>query len=506
MLAFAVELPDLHRVQAIPDGTLRGLATKLRAVELTPAFLARLARVGERLDDPLRAPMRMWNARRMREPAALAVRLFILHDAVAPEDARRILGDTTPWLDGGLLEEVPEGFVSRFHLVVAEHVYCFGDRPASHVDAIMPMCGATLDLVRGSMPRRRVRAALDLGCGAGCVGLLLSRAADRVVAVDISARALSFARVNAAINGIENVELRQGDLFETTRGGRFDLIVAHPPFLARDAGAPWSTFVHGGTRGDELSLRMLAGASSHLAPGGRAIVLADWPVVDGDALDARVRSAIGEASVDVLVLQSPSKNLDEYCAMHAAAEYPDLGAAFARAAMGRRDHIEKLGLRGIALAFVVLQPAEHDHGWTSLLAVRHVSDAPLTPEAIDRLVAARSIAHRGRDALGAARLRFPEGARRVEQRMPGDAPPAIVVQLPAGRPEWPAVLQAESAAIVARITESASVLDALQVIASERDMSLARTWDGVEQVVRDALLQGVLEVVPSAPVSRTKRA
>ena len=267
-----------------------------------------------------------------------------------------------------------------------------------------------------------------------------------------------------------------GDLYEPVRGERFDRVAAHPPFVARPAGARESTFVHGGTRGDELPLRVLAGAAGHLAPGGRAVVLGDWPVIDGDAVDARVRAAVGTGGTDVLVLQSPAKNLDEYCALHAAVEHRELGEAFARAAIAHRDHLDRLGMRGLALACVVLAPGT---GWTSLVPIRHVHDAPLTADAIERLLAARGLALGPREVLARARLRVPVGARLVEQPLPEGAPPSVVVQLPAGRPEWPAVLEAALAARIARITQAPCVEE---------------TGEGAVEAAREGLLRGALDV------------
>ncbi|HEY8038282.1 MAG TPA: methyltransferase [Polyangiaceae bacterium] len=487
-----MELPDVGRLQSIPGERLPELAQRLRAAGLAAPFLARLARVGERLDDALRAPMRLWNARRMREPAAAAARLFILHDAVRRDEAEAALGALAPLVDGGLLEEAQGGLVSRFHLALAGDLFCFGDRVGLGGDAVMPLCGATLELVRAAMPERPVERALDLGCGAGAVGMLLARAAGTVVATDVNPRALAFTRLNLALNGVPGVEVRQGDLYESVRGERFDRIASHPPFLARRAGEPGSTFTHGGTRGDELTLRMLAGAAGHLAPGGRAVMVGDWPVVDGDPLDARVRAALGGSEgegqgADVLVLQSPSKNLDEYCTMHAAVEHRELGEAFAQAALAHREHLEALGLRGIALACVMVRRprGEGRRGWTSLVPVRHVHDAPITGETIDRLLAARALAGAGPEAVATTRLRVPPGARLVEQPMPDGAPPATVLHLPAGRPEWPIVLEAPLAAWVAIIGRSPTVREA------------ARSGGGDEaqavDAAREALTRGALE-------------
>jgi SAM-dependent methyltransferase len=469
-----VQLADVDRLGSIPDAALARLGERLRAAGL-PGVLARLARVGERLDDALRAPMRVWNARRMSEPAAAAARLFVLHDAVTRADAEAVLGDLGPLMEGGMLEAHGGEVGSRVHLAVAGDVCCFGDRAGAGADAVPPMCGGTLELVRAAMPRAPVEAALDLGCGAGAVGLLLARAARRVVATDVSARALAYARFNAAVNGAGNVEHRLGDLYEPVAGARFDRIAAHPPFLAAHALARASAFAHGGARGDEIALRVLAGAPARLSAQGRAVVAADWPLLADDPLDGRARAAVGpQGGVDVLVLQSPAKNLDEYCAMHAAVEHGELGAAFALAATAHRDHLEALALRGIAFACVVVARGA---GWTALVPVRHTTDAPVTAEAIDRIAAARALLHQGPGAIARARLRLPEGARILEQPMPDGAPPAAVVQLPPGRPEWPPALDASTGAWLRRIA------------AGE-----ACTGEQAVAAAREGLLRGALDV------------
>jgi SAM-dependent methyltransferase len=121
-------------------------------------------------------------------------------------------------------------------------------------------------------PRERVGTALDLGTGFGLHALLAARHAERVVATDVNPRALAVARINAELNGIENVELRQGDLLEPVAEEAFDLIVANPPFvvgpdqdyLYRDGGAGFCE-------------RVVRGASAALADGGVAVVAAGWP-------------------------------------------------------------------------------------------------------------------------------------------------------------------------------------------------------------------------------------
>src|SRR5690606_7683158 len=96
-----------------------------------------------------------------------------------------------------------------------------------------------------------VRSVLDLGTGCGIQAMHAARHADRVVATDISARALEIARLNAELNGIRNIEFRPGSLFEPVAGERFDRVVSNPPFVItpRAGGVPAYEYRDGGMVG-----------------------------------------------------------------------------------------------------------------------------------------------------------------------------------------------------------------------------------------------------------------
>jgi SAM-dependent methyltransferase len=102
---------------------------------------------------------------------------------------------------------------------------------------------------------------LELGCGAG--GNLLAMAVAtpgvRAVGVDLAASPIEEGRRAVEHVGVENVELRQGDVSDLTEGqlGEFDFVIAHGlyawvPESARDA--------------------VLAAAHSHLAADGLAYI------------------------------------------------------------------------------------------------------------------------------------------------------------------------------------------------------------------------------------------
>ncbi len=142
-----------------------------------------------------------------------------------------------------------------------------------------------------AMPRRRVRRAVDVGCGAGPGAAWMARAYPEaaVFGVDINESALRLTRVNAALNGL-TLQAAHSDIL-TGLDGTFDLIVANPPYLVDPGARAYRN--GGGALGAELSLAILDAACHRLAPGGAMLLYTGAAVVNGtdpfhDAAAARL--------------------------------------------------------------------------------------------------------------------------------------------------------------------------------------------------------------------------
>ena len=71
--------------------------------------------------------------------------------------------------------------------------------------------------------------ALDLGCGCGVVGLVLSKLGFKnVTSTDVSAAAIELTKENAKLNGCDSIKVKASDML--TGLERFDLIAVNPPF------------------------------------------------------------------------------------------------------------------------------------------------------------------------------------------------------------------------------------------------------------------------------------
>src|SRR5439155_1016020 len=81
--------------------------------------------------------------------------------------------------------------------------------------------------------------ALDCFTFNGGFALHIATACENVLAIDISADAIVAAQRNADLNGINNVEFREANVFDALReleaaGERFDTIILDPPAFAKN--------------------------------------------------------------------------------------------------------------------------------------------------------------------------------------------------------------------------------------------------------------------------------
>ena len=85
------------------------------------------------------------------------------------------------------------------------------------------------------------KEVLDCFCNSGGFSLnAVAGGAKQVIALDISAQALSDVNTNAKLNGYDNITTMQGDVFEELRkfkrdGKTFDTIVLDPPAFCKSA-------------------------------------------------------------------------------------------------------------------------------------------------------------------------------------------------------------------------------------------------------------------------------
>lgn len=142
--------------------------------------------------------------------------------------------------------------------------------------------------------------ALDCFTFNGAFALHLASVCESVMGLDISGEAVVAARRNAELNGLNNVEFREANVFDALRemensGERFDTIVLDPPAFAKNRASMKSAI-----RGyKEINLR----AMKLLNPGGALITCTCsyhiseelfLEIIDAAAVDAKKRLQIVE--------------------------------------------------------------------------------------------------------------------------------------------------------------------------------------------------------------------
>ena len=127
-----------------------------------------------------------------------------------------------------------------------------------------------------------VSRVLDLCTGGGSLAILAARVFPNaaVDAVDLSPDALAVAKRNVEEHGVvERVRLFEGDLFEPVARGRYDLILANPPYVDAEAVAAFPPeyaaeprMAHaGGDDGLDIVRRILASAPERLTGDGALV-------------------------------------------------------------------------------------------------------------------------------------------------------------------------------------------------------------------------------------------
>lgn len=387
-------LADLSRLDDAVPHTAAALARRLAEVGFHRDYAQQLSAQLPGLPGPLHPVGLAWLTLEDDAPAALALRLLVLGEELPAAHVRALFGDALAdaLKAAGLLvphpREKQEHWRFPLHLELVNQLMVVSDPQGRDPATVMAVGGSTQLLAAACYPQSDVERILDLGCGSGTLALLMSAACRSVVASDINPRALQLARFNAALNGIGNVEWRLGHLFEPLAGERFDLIVSQPPFVPRAPSTPQVLYLHGGARGDELALQVLAQAPAHLTPSGMTIVLSDFPLLE-EPLHQRLRAAIAERGLMLLHAEHATA-----AATHVTLYGSLRGTHAARDSLALHRHLQALGVAHIVQAVVVIHPGEG----TLTVSIEDGLWGRLQRSDIDRLLAE----HRGGGAVAVA--------------------------------------------------------------------------------------------------------
>jgi methylase of polypeptide subunit release factors len=290
------------------------------------------------------------------EPLPALVRLFAVGESVDAHAAAAALAPVR--LDeleqAGLLEQTGATVRAPVRLDAYDGLVFASDHDEGSLlpDHVLRVGPATRTLGQLTV-RRAAESALDLGTGSGAQALLGARHCERVVGTDLNPHALRYAALNAALNGVGNVEWREGDLFGPVGGETFDLIVANPPFVV----SPGQELVYrdGGGGRDEMSQTVVSGAAQHLRDGGFATVLCSWVSDPDEPWADAPRRWVDGCGCDAWLLHYRTDDPVSYAAI-----WSEPGRAFdpgrlAASVLEWLEHYRKSGVEAISTGAIVLR-------------------------------------------------------------------------------------------------------------------------------------------------------
>jgi len=328
-------------------------------------------------------------------PYNILVQLFWLGRAVS----KFALGKNLPRLDieqmaaVGLLH-TRDGMVQSAAKLVPYHDLLLASDfgPEVHrqlsADHVLGVGAASLTLA-GLTVRRKVKTALDLGCGAGIQVFLANRHADHVIGTDTNTRALSFAKFNAKLNGIDGVEWRQGSLYEPVQDQQFDLIVSNPPYVI----SPESRFIFRDTNlpGDSVSEQVVRGAGGELNEGGFACILFNWHHKDDTDWDSRPRSWVSKTGCDAWMISFKSADPLTYAADWLRTSVGRNSPDYGRYLDEWMAYYEKMGIGRISAGAMIMRKRSRQANWFRAHAIDKGRCTGSSGDQIERIFAAEDL-------------------------------------------------------------------------------------------------------------------
>lgn len=347
-----------------------------------------------------------------RDRVTALVALLAAGDSIAPAAARRAL-HPIPIEDlaaAGLLEVDSESVRSTVRALPCNGLVLLGDGDSER-DVVAPLTRPS-QLAAWLTPPDPRRSMLDLGTGSGVLALLAAHHCTRVIGVDINRRALDFAELNRRMNGLENVEWREGDWLEPVAGERFDLIVSNPPYVV----SPDSEFTYRDSDmpGAELVAGMCREIPDYLEEDGLAIVLGMWPHKTNDDWKAAPRSWVRGSGCDSLVVCFETVAPLEHAVAWNSPPARLLDPAVFKETVARWNrYFCETGTGAISFGVIVLRRRRSGRPWTRLMRASTAAGDGAARQLM-RIVTGNDFLERSPDLLG-HRYATPPGLNVVQR-------------------------------------------------------------------------------------------
>jgi methylase of polypeptide subunit release factors len=374
--------------------------------------------------------------------------------------------------------------------------------PEEHVLGV----GGASTTLSGLLLQQLAGTTFDLGTGCGIQAMHASRFSDRVVATDISERALRFARFNARLNRLDGIEFRRGSMYEPIAGEQVDRIVSNPPFVItpRREGVPAYEYRDGGMVGDGIVEAVVRGAADHLAPGGIAQLLGNWEyrrTADPGELDdglERVTAWAAASGLEYWIVERERQDPSEYAETWIRDGGTRPGTPAFEALHGAwLDDFAERGVESVGFGYVLLRrPAEGDEPRLARAERLHgpLGETPggLGAHLAECLAASDRLAALDDDALRAFRVTVAGDVTEERHHWPGAEQPTVILLRQGGG--FGRVVDAGTglAALVGAADGELPLGVLSDAIAQLLEADRTELWDELAAAVRELVAGGML--------------
>ena len=457
---------------------------------------------GDVLSRPVDRPVHL---RRLQAegPLETLIRLFLLDVAVDADVAEAALTSDglTALVALRMVESSGDEVRGQVRLVPHGVILVASDQPdreGDHPDHVAGVHRPSLTLADLTV-RRPVERALDMGTGCGIQAMLAASHAGRVIGTDVNERALAFAELNAALNGIENVEFRPGSFFEPVEGETFGLVVSNPPYVISPESA--YLFRDSGLGRDRVSERLVGELPGLLDEGAFGTIMVSW-IQAGDDPSARPREWLEGNGCDAWVLHTGVEDPLTTAAGWNRDQAHD-EEAYAVAVDRWLDYFRAKGIEALAYGGIILRRRSGGSNW---IRNRELPNDPRAHPAqhVLRLFTGQDVlAAHSDEELAAARLRLAEGVvieRRLRRGADGWEEGAALT-LTEGIP-FGAELDGVTAAFLSQLDGSSTLAAVVEQLAEAYDVPTERLLASGILIAREMLELGfaiLAEGVEEAP-------
>ncbi|MGH9772993.1 MAG: methyltransferase, partial [Candidatus Acidiferrales bacterium] len=382
-------------------------------------------------------------------PLDLLIRLFFFGEevpvsSVASSFPAEIIKNM---LASGILQEEGDRVLPGCMLTHFENLLLACDsvrraRIGSPSDLVLGVNTPTQILARCMLRPPSFADVLDLGTGCGALALYAASEARRVLGADINPRAVEFMLLNAALNGLPNVEAFVGDRFEAVNGHRFDLILCNPPFFL----TPKSKldFTDNPFLLDSFVESLVRQAPRFIKEGGYYQMLCEWVEVKGQSWRDRVQSWFEDSGCDVLILKAYEITPPDYVLKRAAEATALHGESSRQSLLDHARYFEEHGVERILGGLIAMRRSTvwrdgtlRSRNWFVVDEMEEVPSAPIGDLLLERFSTEDVIASDSDSRLLAAKPRLSKGVILVQeavQQGPSWQPKRIYLERRSGLP------------------------------------------------------------------------